>query len=1108
MNDRQYIKLNASIQTGSNARELRTDSDGNVEAYIDLRLPDNIFAASTPQKQLDKVEMLTSKFRVSMQNMPIAQLPVDTTHLDSTLIPTKCEVDVYPYCFLHNQKLYPDIATNPGAEIVFPDYKNHKVTYCIYYCFQDDWRNPQNTMKIAEIKTKANDEDSEFSSTNTSLFEVLKNNKVLRTDHHIMQLCMQNNHEPSSLSEDTILIKNIGTLEQMWQDAIQNAVTYASTASDITINVYFIKASVYNNPYTQQVTPRITNLSSVTVMIDNEEAYLWKVENGTISNTCSLECAYKPEVHFDEQSFSIAYDTVPFPSTSVPVIWDPPFVETGDIPVQMTIDTLRQESWQQPPPKRQYQYDVNQTETSYNFDINDSTKCLPLNIIGNRETRNCFPFLPWVEVDTRAMSEFDKKPPLYRVTDKLVTRTYHGNFGLLNVFLSYKSSNQDVILQNRGSYFSAGQEGDILTYTYKIDSQTHQRVEQHVAWPHGVAAVINPSTHSNVWWARGSETIFDFEELQTTETGATITETETEISHYDVYEGSQPPPASPEHPVSLQVTRDPSSTNTVVSPTSLSAFALWRVCIGKNESNQPIYKIYQCRNDGSWSADSITSQRFVPPDFLATSQSYDSITRTYTLTFSSVVNDGITGTNRTPVYFLCTTSTTETGYSPTNAGQLQISGTIISQYRKQTVEVLNNPVTTRNLRPKLLPSFHLDEDGKFFILDGSAIDIDIGQQELIRMGVYTPPESSVESTRMIVDEDIHTEEPSILPDDDIHVEEPLVLRDEVRTEDLPATGAEDPPDTGDEEDPLWTITTETTVDTYIMPRYSEKIALLPYHNLYYTMKKTDPEIPLLLRLEWESWHVPYSDVQTLDRNTISNRTMKLSFFNGDPTEFRTELICDENEAFEKDELKFTFDSSRISTTTETSSRDDFSAGVTITKTESVDYSQIEPSSSETTYTSKLGERYAEYLINISDDETALVPGWGYTYWKQMRNMPSTFDSCADPDSPISLKAIPDYPDVTKSETVKYIPQPDPLPLPDTEVFYHETNSGNAINNILQNDYKLAIIRYADNYDKYFKAMFEEKGLKYEKIAEFKYSLIMNKNCPLAKKQNIYFKVLF
>lgn len=73
---------------------------------------------------------------------------------------------------------------------------------------------------------------------------------------------------------------------------------------------------------------------------------------------------------------------------------------------------------------------------------------------------------------------------------------------------------------------------------------------------------------------------------------------------------------------------------------------------------------------------------------------------------------------------------------------------------------------------------------------------------------------------------------------------------------------------------------------------------------------------------------------------------------------------------------------------------------------------------------------------------------------------------------------------------------------DTEVFYHETNSLNAINNILQADYKLAIIRYAETYDKYFKSMFEDKGLKCEKVAEFKYSLIMNKNNPLANKPKI------
>ena len=73
-----------------------------------------------------------------------------------------------------------------------------------------------------------------------------------------------------------------------------------------------------------------------------------------------------------------------------------------------------------------------------------------------------------------------------------------------------------------------------------------------------------------------------------------------------------------------------------------------------------------------------------------------------------------------------------------------------------------------------------------------------------------------------------------------------------------------------------------------------------------------------------------------------------------------------------------------------------------------------------------------------------------------------------------------------------------------EVFYEETNSQRTVNNVLTKDYKLGIIRYAENYDKFFKSMLEEKGLGYEMIAEFTYVLIMSKENPLAKKENITF----
>lgn len=76
-----------------------------------------------------------------------------------------------------------------------------------------------------------------------------------------------------------------------------------------------------------------------------------------------------------------------------------------------------------------------------------------------------------------------------------------------------------------------------------------------------------------------------------------------------------------------------------------------------------------------------------------------------------------------------------------------------------------------------------------------------------------------------------------------------------------------------------------------------------------------------------------------------------------------------------------------------------------------------------------------------------------------------------------------------------------------ELFYMETNSQRAIENILQHNYKLGIIRYAENYDHSFKSMLEEKGLSYELIAEFSYVLIMHRSSALAQEAQITFDML-
>lgn len=71
-----------------------------------------------------------------------------------------------------------------------------------------------------------------------------------------------------------------------------------------------------------------------------------------------------------------------------------------------------------------------------------------------------------------------------------------------------------------------------------------------------------------------------------------------------------------------------------------------------------------------------------------------------------------------------------------------------------------------------------------------------------------------------------------------------------------------------------------------------------------------------------------------------------------------------------------------------------------------------------------------------------------------------------------------------------------------ELFYKETNSKRTIQNVLDSDYNIGIIRYAENFERHFERMLEEKGLKYEVISQFTYRLIMSRDGELAKCENI------
>ena len=77
-------------------------------------------------------------------------------------------------------------------------------------------------------------------------------------------------------------------------------------------------------------------------------------------------------------------------------------------------------------------------------------------------------------------------------------------------------------------------------------------------------------------------------------------------------------------------------------------------------------------------------------------------------------------------------------------------------------------------------------------------------------------------------------------------------------------------------------------------------------------------------------------------------------------------------------------------------------------------------------------------------------------------------------------------------------------IPDSaaELFYKETNSSRTISSVLEDEYKLGIVRYAVNYDRYFQANFEEKGLVSEQVSEFSYVLVTRADSELARLQKL------
>lgn len=73
---------------------------------------------------------------------------------------------------------------------------------------------------------------------------------------------------------------------------------------------------------------------------------------------------------------------------------------------------------------------------------------------------------------------------------------------------------------------------------------------------------------------------------------------------------------------------------------------------------------------------------------------------------------------------------------------------------------------------------------------------------------------------------------------------------------------------------------------------------------------------------------------------------------------------------------------------------------------------------------------------------------------------------------------------------------------EVELTYRECQATEAMQCVWEQGCSLAVLRYAEEYDAYYKAAMEEKGLVYELVTEFQPILLVSRASPLAERETV------
>lgn len=417
MIDREYLKLNTSVQTGSNSATLLTDDEGNIEASVELRFPSNMDGNIEPGKKIDKIEMATTKFRISMMETPIAAIPLDSSLNNSNdFYVSPCKLDVYPFSVVTNEGTLEPFDYFQNIEHVFQYYKKHHL--CLNFYINANNEREQFYTSIGNSNTFGN-----ILPRNSPFYPIFsKYNLFDKLCNHALNLAISKKQSFIKTENGQLYIKNIGTLESIIADAIGNAMTYASCEIDTTIDIDLLPAE---NSESADPKP----LYEDKIKIGDVDYVLWKYTIST--NVTSIDgVGIHPKVTIDESSLSLSYDSASF-FNSIPVLWNASLIQNFEMPAQIHLDEIMSAITYQPPPKRFFKYGCNVQRTAYNFMLNTSCVAGVFNLIANKMMKDTLSFLPWIKLPTRSYEQMKQK---YIETYQTVSTpayktflTYHNN---------------------------------------------------------------------------------------------------------------------------------------------------------------------------------------------------------------------------------------------------------------------------------------------------------------------------------------------------------------------------------------------------------------------------------------------------------------------------------------------------------------------------------------------------------------------------------------------------------------------------------------------------------------------------------------------------------